>query len=121
MPSWAKDTKGAARLINARMETVTEKPSFRKAAAARRGLIASDRYYEWEKAPGGKIPTYLHGAESRPMAFAALFENWPDPTLPDEHSEKWLRTATIITTAVPGRYPGSLVLPIRCEFRGLTP
>ncbi|WP_074591063.1 SOS response-associated peptidase [Arthrobacter cupressi] len=99
VPSWAKDTKGAARLINARMETVTEKPSFRKAAASRRGLIPGDGYYEWEKAPGGKIPTYLYGADEQPLAFAALFENWPDPSLPDGHPEKWLRTATIITTA----------------------
>lgn len=100
VPSWAKDTKGAARLINARMETVTEKPSFRKAAAARRGLIPSDGYYEWEKtADAKKIPTYLHGADEEPLAFAALFENWPDPALPDGHPEKWLRTATIITTA----------------------
>jgi len=100
VPSWAKDTKGAARLINARMETITEKPSFRKAAASRRGIIPSDGYYEWEKTPDGKkIPTYLHDANSEPLAFAALFENWPDPALPDGHPEKWLRTATIITTA----------------------
>ncbi len=99
VPSWAKDTKGAARLINARMETVTEKPSFRKAAAARRGIIPSDGYYEWEKAAGGKIPTYLHDPGDQPLAFAAWFENWPDPALPDGHPGKWLRTATIITTA----------------------
>lgn len=100
VPSWAKDTKGAARLINARMETVTEKPSFRKAASIRRGLVAGDGYFEWEKTPDGKkIPTYLHGADSKPLAFAALFENWPDPALPADHPERWLRTATIITTA----------------------
>lgn len=100
VPSWAKDPKGGARLINARMETVTEKPSFRKAASARRGLLAGDGYYEWEKTPdGGKVPTYLHDADGRILAFAALFENWPDPALPDGHPGKWLRTATIITTA----------------------
>jgi putative SOS response-associated peptidase YedK len=100
VPSWAKDTKGGARLINARMETVTQKPSFRKAASARRGLLVGDGYYEWEKIPGGgKIPTYLHGVDDQILAFAALFENWPDPALPDGHPDKWLRTATIITTA----------------------
>jgi putative SOS response-associated peptidase YedK len=100
VPSWAKDPKGGARLINARMETVTEKPSFRKAASARRGLLAGDGYYEWEKTPGGgKIPTYLYDPDDQILAFAALFENWPDPALPDGHPEKWLRTATIITTA----------------------
>ncbi|GAB4100179.1 SOS response-associated peptidase [Sinomonas halotolerans] len=100
VPSWAKDTKGAARLINARMETVTEKPSFRKAASIRRGLVAGDGYFEWEKTPDGKkIPTYLHPADSNPLAFAALFENWPNPALPTDDPQRWLRTATIITTA----------------------
>lgn len=99
VPSWAKDTKGAARLINARIETVTEKPSFRKAASQRRGLLPSMGYYEWQKTETGKIPTFLHGAEQETLAFAALFENWPNPALPDDHPEKWLRTATIITNA----------------------
>ncbi|WP_284991016.1 SOS response-associated peptidase [Arthrobacter sp. efr-133-TYG-120] len=102
VPSWAKDPKGGARLINARMETVTEKPSFRKAASARRGLLVGDGYYEWDKTPGGgKIPTYLHGADDQILGFAALFEKWPDPSLPSNHPDKWLRTATIITTAAP--------------------
>lgn len=48
--------------------------------------------------PAGKIPTYLHGADDQILAFAALFENWPDPALPEDHPTKWLRTATIITT-----------------------
>ncbi|QGF24436.1 SOS response-associated peptidase [Raineyella fluvialis] len=100
VPSWAKDTRGAARLINARMETVTEKPSFRKAAAQRRGLLPAEGYYEWQKLPGGrKLPTFLHGDSDRTLAFAALFENWPDPALPEDHPAKWLRTVTIITTA----------------------
>jgi len=60
------------------METVTEKPSFRKAASARRGLLVGDGYYAWEKKPGGgKIPTYLHDPEDQILAFAALFENCP--------------------------------------------
>ncbi|WP_415853501.1 SOS response-associated peptidase [Sinomonas sp. G460-2] len=101
VPSWAKDTKGAARLINARRETVTEKPSFRKAASQRRALVPADGYYEWQKEEVGgklvKIPTYLHAPESGLLAFAALFENWPDPSLPPDHPERWLRTCTIIT------------------------
>jgi len=102
VPSWAKDPKGGTRLINARMETVTEKPSFRKAATARCGLLVGNGYYEWEKTPGGgKMPTYLHGANDQILGFAALFENWPDLSLPNDHPDKWLRTATIITTAVP--------------------
>ena len=108
VPPWSKDTKGAARLINARRETVTEKPSFRKAAATKRALIPADGYYEWEKrdnpgtgADGGakpvKVPTYLYPADGGLLAFAALFENWPDPSLPPDHPERWLRTCTILT------------------------
>ncbi|HXF01727.1 MAG TPA: SOS response-associated peptidase [Arthrobacter sp.] len=98
VPPWAKDPRSGARLINARMETVTEKPSFRKAAAKKRGLLVADGYFEWQKTPDGKIPTYLHGEREEMLAFAALFENWPDPALPEDHPEKWLRTCTIITT-----------------------
>ncbi|WP_138444232.1 SOS response-associated peptidase [Sinomonas susongensis] len=101
VPSWAKDAKGAARLINARRETVTEKPSFRKAAAQRRALVPADGYYEWQKEETGgktaKIPTYLHAPSEDVLAFAALFENWPDPSLPPDDPHRWLRTCTIIT------------------------
>ncbi|GAB2765919.1 SOS response-associated peptidase [Sinomonas soli] len=104
VPPWAKDAKGAARLINARRETVTEKPSFRKAAASKRALVPADGYYEWEKResaakPGTleKVPTYLHADDDGLLAFAALFENWPDPTLPADSPHRWLRTCTILT------------------------
>jgi putative SOS response-associated peptidase YedK len=106
IPPWSKDTKGAARLINARRETVTEKPSFRRAAASKRALVPANGYYEWEKRESGggagaaaaeKVPTYLHAADGGLIAFAALFENWPDPALPPDHPERWLRTCTILT------------------------
>lgn len=99
VPSWSKDPKSGARLINARMETVTEKPSFRQAAAKRRALVVADGYFEWQKTPEGKIPTYLHGEDEEVLAFAGLFEYWPDPALPEYHPDKWLRSCTIITTA----------------------
>src|SRR5579859_4663126 len=101
VPSWSKDTKGAARLINARRETITEKPSFRKAAAQRRALVPADGYYEWQQEQLGgklqKIPTYLHSPGEGLLAFAALFENWPDPSMPPDDPARWLRTCTIIT------------------------
>ncbi len=99
VPSWSKDRKAAARLINARAETVTQKPSFRKAAAKRRALVAADGYFEWQKTDTGKIPMYLHGPDEQILAFAGLYEYWPDPALPEDHPEKWLRTCTVITTA----------------------
>lgn len=98
VPVWAKDIKGAARLINARSETVTEKPSFRSAATKRRGLIPADGYYEWQVTEGGKIPTYLHPEDAgEVLSFAGLYEFWPDPELPEDHEAKWVMTATIIT------------------------
>ncbi len=99
VPSWSKDPKAGARLINARRETVTGKPSFRKAAANRRALVPADGYYEWQKTADGRIPHYLHGETNEPLAFAGLYEYWPDPSLSDDHPDKWLRTCTIITAA----------------------
>lgn len=98
VPSWSKDRKAAARLINARMETVTGKPSFRQAAAKRRALVPADGYFEWQKTDTGKIPMYLHGEDEEILAFAGLYEYWPDPSLPEGHPDKWLRTCTVITT-----------------------
>lgn len=60
VPSWAKDLKIGHRLINARSETITEKPAFKAAAARRRYLIPADGYCEWEKVDAGKVPHFLH-------------------------------------------------------------
>ncbi|MGS0687432.1 SOS response-associated peptidase [Nakamurella sp. GG22] len=97
VPSWSKDRKGAARLINARQETVTVKPAFKTAAARRRCLVPANGYYEWQKTADGKIPYFLHDADHDLLAFAGLYELWPDPSLPDDHPEKWLWTCTVIT------------------------
>ena len=97
VPSWSKDRKGAARLINARQETVTEKPAFKTAAARRRCLLPANGYYEWQKTPDGKIPYFLHDADHDLLAFAGLYELWPDPSLPDSDPAKWLWTCTVIT------------------------
>jgi putative SOS response-associated peptidase YedK len=99
VPSWAKDVKIGSRLINARSETILEKPSFRKAAVSRRALIPAEGYYEWEKAAGGKkIPTFLHSESEDLLSFAGLYEYWPDPTLAEDDPFKWLLSCTILTT-----------------------
>ncbi|MDK1279220.1 SOS response-associated peptidase [Arthrobacter sp. zg-Y820] len=98
VPVWAKDAKIGARMINARRETVLEKPAFRKAAVKRRALVPADGYYEWEKSGSAKIPTYLYSPAQDPLAFAGLYEFWPDPSLPEDHEHKWLVSFTIITT-----------------------
>lgn len=99
VPFWSKDPKSGARMINARSETVLEKPSFRKAAVKRRALVPAVGYYEWLKGPdGSKTPIYLHPEdEGAWLGFAALYEFWPNPDLPEDDPEKWLVTATILT------------------------
>jgi putative SOS response-associated peptidase YedK len=96
VPSWAKEAK-LGRLINARSETVTEKPAFKTAASRRRCLVPADGYYEWEKRDGKKIPHFLHHDDDL-LAFAGLYELRPDRDLPDDHPDKWLWTYTILTT-----------------------
>ncbi|MFC1936234.1 SOS response-associated peptidase [Chloroflexota bacterium] len=94
IPSWAKDPKIGSRLINARSETLREKPSFRSAYKRRRCLVIADGFYEWVKQPGekSKIPHYIQMESKEPFAFAGLWEIWhaPDGSV--------LKTANIITT-----------------------
>jgi putative SOS response-associated peptidase YedK len=101
VPGWSKDPKAGARMINARSETVTEKPSFRAAAAKRRALIPANGYYEWQKNEDGtKTPYYLHGQdEGQLLGFAGLYEFWADPSKAEDAEDKWLVTATILTRA----------------------
>ncbi|HST50060.1 SOS response-associated peptidase [Jatrophihabitans sp.] len=97
VPSWSKDAKGGARMINARIETVTEKPAFRKAAARRRCLLPAAGYYEWQKNEGGKVPYFLHDPDGRTLAMAGLYELWRDPTMAEDDPHRWLWTCTVIT------------------------
>jgi len=92
LPSWAKDISMAAKLANARGETVAEKPAFRSAFRRMRCLVPADGFYEWEATPAGKQPWFLRLKSQAPLAFAGLWEHWqaPDGTP--------LETATIITT-----------------------
>jgi putative SOS response-associated peptidase YedK len=99
VPVWAKDVKIGNRMINARMETITEKPAFKRAASKRRALCPAEGYYEWEKrADGSKVPHFLHGADGAELAFAGLYELWPDPAKAEDDPGRWLWTFTILTT-----------------------
>ena len=92
VPSWAKDQKIGNRLINARAETVAEKPSFRSALRRRRCLVPADGFYEWAGAKGSKQP-YFIGLEGRALfAFAGLWERWTDP------EGKTIESCTLLTT-----------------------
>jgi len=79
VPFWAKDPKIGYRMINARAETLTEKPSFKKAFEQRRCLIPADGFYEWKKIGTSKIPYYIFHQADNPMSFAGLWEKWKPP------------------------------------------
>lgn len=90
IPFWAKDAKSS--FINARAETLADKPAFRAAFQKRRCLIPADGYYEWRAADGVKQPYYFRRRDDRPFAFAGLWDRWRGPDGPVE-------SCTIITTA----------------------
>ncbi|HVN43413.1 MAG TPA: SOS response-associated peptidase [Steroidobacteraceae bacterium] len=94
VPAWAKERGIGARLINARGETLKEKPAFRSAYRHRRCLILADGYYEWQRSAQGKQPFFIRLASGEPFAIAALWERWRDPL---ENAE--LESCTLITTA----------------------
>ena len=103
VPFWAKDPSIGSRMINARAETLAEKPSFKNAFKRRRCLILADGFYEWQKIPGEKtkIPTYIRMQDGRPFAFAGLWEDWHSP------DGSQILSTTIITTE-----PNALMAPI---------
>lgn len=93
IPFWAKDKKIGYRMINARGETVAEKPSFRTALRKRRCLILADGFYEWQKLGGKqKRPMRITLKSEEPFAFAGLWETWQDP------EGELVKSCTIITT-----------------------
>ncbi|OKO83199.1 hypothetical protein AC629_23245 [Bradyrhizobium sp. NAS80.1] len=93
LPSWVKDPKGFTLLINARSESVLEKPAFRHAIRRRRGLIPADGYYEWKAIDGRKQPFFIHRADGEPLGFASVFETWVGP------NGEELDTVAIVTAA----------------------
>lgn len=94
VPSWAKDPKIGNRLINARVETAAEKPSFRRAWAKRRCLLPADGYFEWYAGEGPKQPFFIHREDGASLAMAGLYEFW-------KQDDDWLVTACVLTTDAP--------------------
>jgi len=94
IPSWAKDTKISSKLINARAETVAEKPSFRSAFQKRRCLILADGFYEWQQQEDKqKQPFYFRMSDQSPFVFAGLWEHWNE-----KETGETIESCTIITT-----------------------
>ncbi len=112
IPSWAKDPTIGSRLINARAETLAEKPAFRNAYRRRRCLILADGFYEWRKEVGTtrKTPMYIRMKSGEPFAFAGLWEAWNSP-LGD-----LVLSCTIITTT-----PNELLAPIHDRMPAILP
>ncbi len=115
LPSWSKDPTMGSRLINARAETLAEKPSFRAAYRRRRCLVLADGFYEWRKEPGPggevrKTPVYVRMKSGEPFAFAGLWETWNSP------QGDLVLSCAIITTA-----PNDLMAPIHNRMPVILP
>ena len=120
IPSWAKDKAIGNRMINARAEGITEKPSFRRAMRKRRCLVLADGFYEWKKTGPSKLPYYIRLKSGEPFGFAGLWERWAGP------SGETIHSCTIITTRpnelmadIHHRMP--VIVPREAEERWLDP
>ncbi|MFF8597427.1 SOS response-associated peptidase [Streptomyces sp. NPDC015232] len=111
VPSWAPGPENAARMINARAETLHEKPSFKEAFARRRCIVPADGYYEWvtgseerelevegRRKRARKQPYFVTPADGSVFAMAGIYEFWRDRTLPDGHPLAWWVTCSVVTT-----------------------
>ena len=110
IPHWAKDPKIGSRMINARAETVAEKPSFRTALRRRRCLVLADGFYEWQRVGKNKKPMRIVMRSGKPFAFAGLWETWRDP------EGTVIPSCTIITTT-----PNDLLKPIHNRMPVILP
>lgn len=106
VPSWAKDPKIGSRMINARMETVAQKPAYKRAFAVRRCLLPADGYFEWyptdQKTAAGKPrkqPFFIRPKDGSVLAMAGLYEIWRDPTRAEDDPERFRWTSTVLTTS----------------------
>lgn len=105
VPSWAKDPSIGSRMINARMETVDQKPAYRRAFAKRRCILPADGYFEWYetdavtlKGKPRKQPFFIRPADGGTLAMAGLYEIWRDPTRDEDDPDRFRWTCTVITT-----------------------
>jgi len=110
VPSWAKDPSIGSRMINARLETVAEKPAFKRGFSARRCILPADGFYEWYaaeqpaasvgrgKAKPKKQPFFIHRADGGRLVMAGIYEIWRDPRKDPSDDTAWLRTCSVITT-----------------------
>lgn len=112
IPAWAKDPSIGSKAINARSETLVEKPMFRSAVSKRRCLVVADGFYEWQKQPdGSKVPMYISLTDHDIFGFAGLWERWTEP-----ESGESVTTCTIVTGP-----PNELIAPIHNRMAVILP
>lgn len=92
IPAWAKDLEIGSRMINARVETLAEKPSFKRPLKGQRCLVIADGFFEWAKTERGKIPMFIRSKSGRPFGFAGLYDIWKPP------DGEPISSCTIVTT-----------------------
>ncbi|MGF1661637.1 MAG: SOS response-associated peptidase [Kineosporiaceae bacterium] len=102
VPSWAKDRRGAARMINARVESAAERPAYRSLLGRRRCLVPADGWFEWRSGAGGKQPWFVHPGPDAPpvLLLAGLYSWWRDTTVgvdPETGEPPWFGSYTILT------------------------
>jgi len=106
IPSWAKDLSIGSKAFNARIETAGQKPMFRSAVASHRAIVPASGYFEWRTTNDVKTPEYIFSADGQPLAFAALYSWWRDPTGSSPASSEWILSTTILTRASTGALAG---------------
>jgi putative SOS response-associated peptidase YedK len=106
VPFWAKDPKIGSRMINARMETVAEKPAYRRAFERRRAILPADGYFEWyateqltARGKPRKQPYFIRPSDGGVLAMAGLYEIWRDPDKAEDDPTRFLWTCTVLTTS----------------------
>ncbi len=110
IPFWAKDQAIGSKMINARAETLTEKPAFKRPFKSQRCLVVADGFYEWRKVGTKKIPMFVRLKSKRPFGFAGLYDTWKTPE--GDH----IASCTIITTP-----PNALLKPIHDRMPVIIP
>jgi putative SOS response-associated peptidase YedK len=110
VPAWGKDLKEGHKMINARAETVAEKPSFCQAFSRHRCLVVADGFYEWKNEGGKRVPFYIHRRDGKPFGMAGLYNLWTSP------EGNQVCTSTIITTEANG-----IVRPFHDRMPAITP
>jgi putative SOS response-associated peptidase YedK len=97
VPSWAQDPKIGDRMINARAESLADKPAYERAFRRHRCVVPADGFYEWQRRGPRKQPMFIHRRDGEPMAFAGLWAAWRDPNSAGPEGD-WLRSCAIVTT-----------------------